>query len=33
MLRADWRREARFLARFGITEAQLRHGVVAVEVP
>jgi hypothetical protein len=26
-LRADWRMEAVFLARFGITQAQLRHGV------
>jgi hypothetical protein len=29
VLRADWRREARFLARFGIAQAQFRHGVAA----
>jgi hypothetical protein len=28
-LRADWRREAAFYARFGITQTQFRHGVAA----
>jgi hypothetical protein len=32
-LRADWRREAAFYARFGITQAQFRHGVPRTEVP
>jgi hypothetical protein len=31
-LRADWRREAAFFARFGITQEQFRHGVPAVVV-
>ncbi|MCI4317346.1 MAG: hypothetical protein L3J96_02305, partial [Thermoplasmata archaeon] len=29
-MRADWRREAGFLARFGITQSQFRNGVPAV---
>jgi hypothetical protein len=32
ILRADWRREAAFYARFGITQAQFRHGVTDVGV-
>jgi hypothetical protein len=28
-MRADWRREAAFLTRFGVTQAQFRHGVPA----
>jgi hypothetical protein len=28
---ADWRREAGFLARFGISQARFRHGVAALE--
>jgi hypothetical protein len=32
-LRADWRREVGFLARFGITQAQLRHGVATNRSP
>jgi hypothetical protein len=28
-MRADWRKEAAFLARFGVTQAQFRHGVPA----
>jgi hypothetical protein len=28
-VRADWRKEAAFLARFGVTQAQFRHGVPA----
>jgi hypothetical protein len=31
-MRGDWRKEAAFLARFGITQAQLRHGVPAEAV-
>jgi len=34
-MRADWRKEAAFLARFGVTQAQFRKGVPAdaVETP
>jgi hypothetical protein len=28
-MRADWRKEAAFLARFGVTQAQFRQGVPA----
>jgi hypothetical protein len=28
-MRGDWRKEAAFLARFGVTQAQFRHGVPA----
>jgi hypothetical protein len=30
---ADWRREAGFLARFGITQAQFRGGVAEIDLP
>ena len=32
-MRADWRKEVAFLARFGIMQEQLRHGVIAREEP
>ena len=32
-LARDWQRAARFYARFGITESQLRHGVTNIEGP
>ena len=31
-MRADWRKEAAFLARFGVTQAQLKSGVLATAV-
>ncbi|MGP8016164.1 MAG: hypothetical protein ACLPQ4_00735 [Thermoplasmata archaeon] len=33
MLRRDWQKAARFYARFGITEPQLRHGAATLPEP
>jgi hypothetical protein len=33
ILRDDWRKEARFYARFGVSESVFRHGVPSLDLP